>query len=583
MSSLSPAEQLAAENAAEVIYLRAQLRVASTTPVTKAVIKPLRGGIINGIAWTGGGLTGSPFERTAPKSVVSYRPEDFRGMSTVNAKCTAEFPAASCLDSISTCQVSILSYLSDIKTFLTLTGQDGVFLAEDTAGKERNILDHSGMYTAEEIAAHVKDLRASGDSYDENNLVTSGVFMLKTIGPTLKREIGKFLHDEDLKTGPYIFMLIYERIVTCSASTWRTLETDLAGLNLSTEPGENVETFAEKLSGICRTLEGAGMLPKDAAMLVTRSLMTSKVPVFAQTFLGIYGELNKKPKSHKWDDVIMEGTSLYRNLVQSKMWTVDTPRGSPAGLASELVATDGSSTMTCHNCGVVGHMARNCPKNTKDPWKSTPPSAGAQQTMTRSEKKYYWCGTCKHWNLTHLTGDHKAGSGDRRGGRRGTDTAPKTPDVVAPAPSAAVAITPTPQPVVTPDPTPSGLVMQQGFMCGFVGGITTEADPGGYESSGTTWTYGVDEHGELVREQGCHNKKPSKSAEDDSYHGLWSSSDDDSEHKEKPAKVARFLVGPPGQDHGLLDDSSDSDDDFDDAVEFISDVEKLDQTIALKD
>ena len=94
-------------------------------------------------------------------------------------------------------------------------------------------------------------------------------------------------------------------------------------------------------------------------------------------------------------------------------------------------------------------------------------------------------------------------------------------------------------------------------MCGFVAEVTTStpATKVSFDKAsddGSTWTYGVDELGELVRCQGPHNKKRDRD--------------------ETPS-------GSDWSDH--------SHDDFDDAVEFMEDIEKKEggggSIIALKD
>jgi hypothetical protein len=581
-SSLSPAELQAAEDAAEVILLRSQLAAARaaavtvpplpTIPTILSLTPPLRGGVENGIAWTGGGRRGTIFGLSEPTSPDAFRPTDFRSMNIVHSKCTSGFPEKNCFDTDTTSQVKLVSYMREVKTFLTQTGQEGVFFVKHTGdGVERNILDYSGMYTSADVQHHVTKLRASGDSYDAKNLRTSGILMLTTIGPTLKGEIEKFIHTEDSKTGPYIFMLIIERIVTCSTSTWRALITELGSLSIVNEPGENVEVFADKVTGICCTLEGADQLPKDNAMLVAKSFMYSKVLTFGATFMAIYGQIDDSPNAYQWHTIVLRATKLYRGMVQQKLWTVDMPRV-PAGLAGELVVRDGgTSTMTCHSCGVVGHISRNCPKNAggtgKDPWKTTAPSAGASQTMTKFDKKYFWCGICRHWNLTHTTDKHIAGGGDRGGkARRGTDSAPAKTEEVTPvtSPSAAVSITtaPTQQEGAT---ISSGLVMQGGFMCGFVAEVVTTASDDDYDNM-FAHKLDFDERGEF--EQRCKKGK------------WWMDGNN----------VGYDVPEPPEEPFNT---SYDSNDEFDNAVEFMEDMVELtpltvgdieeEESIALKD
>lgn len=588
MTSLSPAEVQAAADAAELISLRTQLAAALAAPVNvpplivtpafPLITPPLRGGVENGIAWTGGGRRGTIFGLSEPTSPDAFRPTDFRSMNIVHSKCTSGFPEKNCYDTDTTNQVKLVSYLREVKTFLTQTGQEGIFYMKHTGdGVERNILDYSGMYTSNDVQSHVTELRTTGDSYDAKNLRTSGILMLTTIGPTLKGEIEKFIHSDDSKTGPYIFMLIIERIVTCSTSTWRALITELGKLSIVNEPGENVEAFSDKITGICRTLEGADQLPKDNAMLVAKSFMYSSVKTFGSTFMAMYGAIDDNPNAYQWHTIVLRATKLYRGMVQQELWTVDMPRA-PAALAGELVVSEGGgSNMTCHNCGVVGHISRNCPRNNggagKDPWKSTAPAAGASQTMTKFDKKYFWCGTCRHWNLTHLTEAHKAGGGggDRRGGRnrRGTDSTPvKTEDVTPVAsPSAAVSISSAPvqQEAAT---ISSGLVMQGGFMCGFVGEVVTTASDDDYDNM-FAHKLDFDERGEF--EQRCSKR------------GKWWLNEDGGYDVPEP-------------DMPPFNEKYDSEDDFDNAVEFeedmeeytslhltVGDIQEEEESIALKD
>jgi hypothetical protein len=82
--------------------------------------------------------------------------------------------------------------------------------------------------------------------------------------------------------------------------------------------------------------------------------------------------------------------------------------------------------ITCFTCKKEGHMSRDCPDKAKeggkkdgdgkkkdrgDKWKRTAPADGESETKTIKDKTYYWCGTCKMWNTTHITARHEAGKG----------------------------------------------------------------------------------------------------------------------------------------------------------------------------
>ena len=110
--ALSADEQQAAEDAAELIALRAekaaatQWQATAMPAATPARAPPLRGGILpNGDAWTGGGLAGSLHRLLQPASPSASRPTDTKGRNYAFKECTGQFPQSNQYNTDATSQV----------------------------------------------------------------------------------------------------------------------------------------------------------------------------------------------------------------------------------------------------------------------------------------------------------------------------------------------------------------------------------------------------------------------------------------------------------------------------------------------
>jgi hypothetical protein len=157
----------------------------------------------------------SPLAHNGPKH--DYKAEAIRYDRQV-----VGLPATKQLDAVvaGTPGIPIMTWLNEIQRFMATTGQDSVFFIKNQLGVERSLLTHSGMYTIDDAKAHVEHLKTHGDSYDLQNMKTSGTAMLNSIGAKLHSYLQKFINGT--LYGPIIFMLIVKQVQAGSASVWRS-------------------------------------------------------------------------------------------------------------------------------------------------------------------------------------------------------------------------------------------------------------------------------------------------------------------------------------------------------------------------
>ena len=460
---------------------------AATAPLP-SYVTPLRGGMLSipgklSIAWTGGGLSDTASNRDKAATPYAFRPQSLKEMSSTYMHNTAGLPTEKCLDTDPTSTVTLMGWKNNVYKHLVKNGQDGVFLLHHD-GVEMPLVANSGRFSSANGKTHVNTLLASGDEFDAHNLATSGEFLLDSIGPALLSSIQTLMPENEPASamGPFIFLLIVERIMMSTSSLWRDMITKLGSMRLTTEPGENVATFADKLKNICSALEGAGQIPTDISFLICRSIKKCSVKVFESHYTALYATLQFNPTARTWHSILVEAVGLYNALLQDKEWTVDEPVP-PRSLAALVPRPTGPSAedRTCHLCGVAGHLSRNCPgtqgkrsgrQNRLDrpmpAWKTTGPAQGEPGKMTKFNNNYLWCSTCSHWNVTHSTENHQVGLG-----KRDVTTPPTpTPPVAAIAAPTVAAVA---APPVTLIPAPFNLATF-GLKCSLVYGDDDNQD-----------------------------------------------------------------------------------------------------------
>ena len=107
--------------------------------------------------------------------------------------------------------------------------------------------------------------------YDLQNLKWSCKFLMNSISPSFVNMIEPELGSSP--AGPVVFYKIMNKVQMMSAEAMRKLEKELKGLILKQEPGENVETFCNKIQGVAEKLDQEPEYkPVDLNLLVAENL-----------------------------------------------------------------------------------------------------------------------------------------------------------------------------------------------------------------------------------------------------------------------------------------------------------------------
>ena len=135
-----------------------------------------------------------------------------------------------------------------------------------------------------------------------------------------------------------------------------------------------------------------GKFPSDIITKILTIFQTSSVPDF-NDFFRLFLFQHKASRGwmsvHSIEDVLVLVTSTLHELMENKLWS-DVSCG---------------VNLTCFKCKKEGHTTNDCTKgksrkDNKDikDWTRTKPSDGASQTLSKYNKKWYWCTKYNRWN-----------------------------------------------------------------------------------------------------------------------------------------------------------------------------------------
>ena len=157
-------------------------------------------------------------------------------------------------------RVTLISWIANIRVYMTDCGLDTVFRVYDGAtDTETNVLESWGTTSPEDMKKWVLQLQTGvvmkdGVTlpvcpFDLDNLRWSG----RAISSSLKTEFWNRLRSVwPMDTpGPLLFVAAVSHLQQTSAAAVRILERELMTLRLTQEPGQHVVNFVQKVSELC--------------------------------------------------------------------------------------------------------------------------------------------------------------------------------------------------------------------------------------------------------------------------------------------------------------------------------------------
>ena len=130
--------------------------------------------------------------------------------------------------------------------------------------------------------------------FDIDNLNWSGQALRNSVTNALWRLVDKELPPHP--TGPEVFKAILMKYRHINASTIRRMEQEITELSIINEPGQNVNTFSEKVLDLAGQIEGGSEHPPhDQSLSVCNTFLSTTEDAFKYEVLIMHNIVKKEP------------------------------------------------------------------------------------------------------------------------------------------------------------------------------------------------------------------------------------------------------------------------------------------------
>ena len=410
--------------------------------------------------WTCGHVEANFANQQEPVHAGQYRPRGVKSEMKTREGCTSFDGVAYCglVAKEGEASIPVSTFKETMRRHMITHGMWDVFNLTDPSSPNTNwdLFQKQARFPLDYVTRLIEGQRVNGaiaDKYYFQNLDWSGVYIRNSISPKLLTQV--LAEVPVTASGPETFVALMQVIYADGYDALDQCKEELKALSLKDFPGENISDLNLKITQYAERLDSAQAFEPDLLCKIVKVYETSTEPRFQQWAYGKYQECTKYVDALRVNDASVislplvtykllgtESNKQYRNMLASDRWSPaltkkpDSPTLPTAyqamfqqAFAAALQqggfsqrgggggAGKGGFSGDCHNCGLPGHMSRDCPQPKQSggtgehsgstAWKFT----RITDVLQKYGRTYKWCQKCadgKGQYMYHLTSGHDA-------------------------------------------------------------------------------------------------------------------------------------------------------------------------------